>query len=518
VQQGSDQMDEQPDDGKLGEHQQGHEHPSDHAVFLWLIHQDLHCWYPRSNVVKALGLPAISTGNQIGATALIDRCRNSFEGALAISIFMFCTGIENSIPTIDHGRTRIDEMESCGFYARWREDFHLVREMGIDTLRYGPPLHRTLLGPGKHDWAFADETFAELHRLNIIPIVDLCHFGVPDWLGNFQNPDFPACFAAYARAFAERFSWVQLYTPINEMYICALFSARYGWWNEQLSTDQAFVTALKNIVKANVLAMSSILEVRPDAIFVQSESTEYFHAENPEAIGPAEVYNSMRFLSLDLNYGRRVDSEMYEFMMDNGMTREEYHFFLNHRLKQHCIMGNDYYITNEHRVTPDGATEASGEIFGYDEITRQYYERYRLPVMHTETNYLEGPTGREAVDWLWKEWANVLRVRNNGVPVVGFTWYSLTDQMDWDTALRENNNRPYPVGLYDLDRRIRPVGRAYKKLIADWRDVLPTESICLVVPVVRPDEAEGLAARNQLRRAMDRMHRVPTEPTTPEND
>ena len=54
-----------------------------------------------------------------------------------------------------------------------------------------------------------------------MPIVDLCHFGVPDWIGNFQNPDFPELFAGYARAFAERFPWVQLYTPVNEMFICA---------------------------------------------------------------------------------------------------------------------------------------------------------------------------------------------------------------------------------------------------------------------------------------------------------
>ena len=68
------------------------------------------------------------------------------------------------------------------------------------------------------------------------------------------------------------------------------------------------------------------------------------------------------------------------------MTREEYHFFLGNRLKQHCIMGNDYYVTNEHRVFADGRTRPSGEVFGYDEITWQYYDRYRLPVMHTETN------------------------------------------------------------------------------------------------------------------------------------
>lgn len=83
---------------------------------------------------------------------------------------------------------------------------------------------------------------------------------------------------------------------------------------------------------------------------------------------------------------------------------------------------------------PDGRSWAAGDVFGYDEIARQYYDRYRLPVMHTETNLAQGPAGDEAVQWLWKQWANVLRVRNDGVPTVGFTWYSLTDQVDWDRA------------------------------------------------------------------------------------
>src|SRR5947199_546324 len=164
--------------------------------------------------------------------------------------FMFATGIENSIPTIQQGRVRIDEMEKCRHYQYWREDLQLVEELGICFLRYGPPLHRTFLGPGRYDWSFADETFLDLKRRNMMPITDLCHFGVPDWIGNFQNPDFPELFGAYARAFAERFPWVQLYTPVNEMYVCALFSGRYGWWNEQLRSDRAFVTALKNVVRA----------------------------------------------------------------------------------------------------------------------------------------------------------------------------------------------------------------------------------------------------------------------------
>jgi beta-glucosidase len=430
--------------------------------------------------------------------------------------FLFATGIENSYPTIRNGAYRVDEMESCGHYDRWREDFELVEQMGIHFLRYGPAIHRTWTGDGRYDWDFPDQTFNDLRRRDIVAIADLCHFGVPDWVGNFQNGDFPRLFARYARDFAKRYRWVQLYTPINEMFICATFSAAYGWWNEQLADDRSFVTALKNIARANVMAMQAILDERPDAIFIQSESSEYFHADSPAAIKPAEILNARRFLALDLNYGRRVNSEMYEFLMDNGMTRDEYHFFLHHRLKHHCIMGNDYYVTNEHRVAPDGSTRGSGEVFGYDEITWQYYDRYKLPVMHTETNFEQGANGDEAVFWLWKEWANVLQVRNSGIPIVGFTWFSLTDQKDWDSALRDPVGRVGPVGLFDLDRRIRPVGEAYKTLIREWREVLPTQSVCLSVPVVPPSEDDESWARRARERAREERGALPTAPSNAE--
>jgi hypothetical protein len=65
------------------------------------------------------------------------------------------------------------------------------------------------------------------------------------------------------------------------------------------------------------------------------------------------------------------------------------------------------------------------------------------------------------------------------VPIVGFTWYSLTDQVDWDIALREERGTVNPLGLVDLDRQLRPVGEAYRQLVAQWREILPAESLCV---------------------------------------
>lgn len=411
--------------------------------------------------------------------------------------FMFATGIENSSPTIRlrSGEThRVDEMAKTSHYARWREDFALVRELGLEYLRYGPPYYRTHIGPGQYDWSFADEAFAELRRLGVTPIVDLCHFGVPDWVGDFQNADWPRDFAEYARAFAVRYPWLRLYTPVNEIFIAALFSGLYGWWNERLTSDRGFVTAIKHLSQANRRAMRAIREVTPLATFVQSESTEYFHAEEPCCEPLVAFLNERRFLALDLTYGHPVSVPIYRHLLEHGMSAAEYDWFLADPMKARCVLGNDYYATNEHEVHGDGSLSPAGEIFGYYVITRQYYDRYKLPVMHTETNVAEPA----ATGWLKKEWANMVQLRRDGVPIMGFTWYSLTDQVDWDSALRENDGRVNALGLYDLDRRIRPVGEAYRHLVERWRGILPMESACLTVCA---EECCQATAAAQLRRA-----------------
>lgn len=390
--------------------------------------------------------------------------------------FLFATGIENSYPTIvlPNGKTkRVDEMERTRHYRRWREDFRLVNDLGIEYLRYGPPYYSTHVGPDRYDWSIADETFAALREFGIIPIVDLCHFGVPDWVGGFQNDEWPELFAGYAEAFLRRFPWVRLITPVNEITIAAINSGKNGWWNERLTTDRGFATALKNLCRANLLAMRAMLKVNPELIFIQSEATQDFHADEPAAMAHTAFLNERRFLALDLTYGHPLGASVADYLLDNGWLREDYRWFLEHHERDHCIMGNDYYATNEHTVSADGTAHKSGEVFGFYVIARQYYERYHLPVMHTETNSL----GREnPVHWLRQQWQNLHRLKLDGVPIIGFTWYSLTDQVDWDSSLREYRGNVNPVGLFDLDRKIRPVGKEYKKLIEKWRNISPTEN------------------------------------------
>jgi beta-glucosidase/6-phospho-beta-glucosidase/beta-galactosidase len=377
--------------------------------------------------------------------------------------FIFATGIECSYPTIDRGKWRRDEMEATGHYRHWQTDFALAREIGATHLRYGPPLYILFRAPGVYAWEVVDEVMAELEASGPEPIIDLCHFGVPTWLGDFQNPEIADALGAYAAAFAERYPWVRFYTPVNEMYVCARMSALDGTWNEQLRDEGAFVTAVFNLASASVQMTDAVLRARPDAVFINSESSEFYQACCPDP--PIETHarfeNERRFLPLDLIYGHEVSDVMMRYLRDHG-AEERYRQFLTRAVPRRSVLGVDYYEWNERLVDANKRSLALGELFGWYVIANQYWERYRRPMMHTETNRVDAA---DAPRWLWRQWHNVQLLRRSGVPLVGFTWYSLTDQVDWARGLARAVGNVDPVGLFDLNRDARTVGLSYKHLV-----------------------------------------------------
>ena len=406
--------------------------------------------------------------------------------------FLFATGIECSYPTLDGGRWRMDEMEACGHYRHWREDLGLVRSLGLRYLRYGPPLHLISQGPAHYDWSFTDEVMVEMERLGIAPIMDLCHFGLPDWLQNFQNPEVPQALVEYARAFARRYPSVRFYTPVNEMYVCAKLSALDGLWNEQRRDERSFLTAVRHMAKASVLMMQAIAAERPDAVFINSESGEFFQpcCPDPDIRRIADFENERRFLPLDLLYARSVSTSMRAYLAEHGMPAEEYAWFMRQDVSRRAVLGVDYYEWNEKLIDSNGRAQTLGELFGWFAVASQYYERYRRPMMHTETNRMDA---RDGPRWLWRQWHNVQLIRRGGVHVVGFTWYSLTDQVDWNVALSQPLGNVNPVGLFDLNRDARTVGLAYHHLIGLYGEEMAKDP--LIETVLR--EAATRAAQGK---------------------
>lgn len=373
--------------------------------------------------------------------------------------FVVAAGVECSAPVIAGG-IRMDELRATGHWDRVESDLAQIAASGIRSLRYGVPFHVVAADPARLDWAWTDRAFAALRASGIDPIADLLHFGLPDDLEGFIDPRLPDRFAAYVAAFVERYPWVRAFTPVNEPFVSAVFSARNGWWNERRTDDRSFALAIDRVSECVVRAMAIIRAARPDAVFLQSDACEGYLPADAAALPEATFRNALRFVTFDLSYGRRPAPVVVDWLAANGIGEERLAWFAANGSTEGCIVGHDYYAGNEWVVAADGAMRQATERQGYAALAREYHAHLGLPFMLSETNF-EGP---DAPDWLAETWNAALGLRLEGLPIRGYCWYGFIDHVDWDTCLREPNGRQNPCGLVGLDRRPHPVGERYQAL------------------------------------------------------
>ncbi len=390
---------------------------------------------------------------------------------------IFMTGIESSDPWVDN-RRRNQLKEAHDFYEHYQQRLRNIKELGVNWLRFGLPYSEAHPAPRVYEFTMFEKVEAECRSLGITLVADMLHFGLPEWMhaGNpdapfFQNPNFPELFAEYAKVFAERFPEVRYFTVVNEPFVTAHFSAKLGIWNEKLvglgNNNSAFIRAICNIAKAAVLGREAIEGVRkkqhkPAPIFVQNESFEKAFAEAGSGReAEAENFNLRRFAALDLIFGI-YDSTMETFLAGQGISRDEYWWFMNHGSRQRVILGIDHYPWCIHTYGKESTRDHTPhDPYRLYELSVEYYKRYQVPLLHTEIN-------------AWPEFAkemclltylDLLRLRNEGIPVVGMTWYGDEYQVGWHHGLvGPGGFEETPVGLY-YKGAAQPVAETFKRLL-----------------------------------------------------
>lgn len=383
--------------------------------------------------------------------------------------FLFATAIDNACP-LDSRGIRVDQMDRSGHYARWEEDFELVRSLGVGGLRYGPAYYRTHIGPDHFDWDVVEEPMQALETSGLTVIAELCRFGVPGWLGGFQDPAFPVLFAEYARAFARRYPWIRHFTPVSEIFLAARMSGLEGEWNERGRSEASFVSALRNLCMAHELAVEGILAERPDALIVQSEGAEHAHPAGRGAASACERWNQLRLLALDLTLGHELAPGMGGLLQENGVTSNDLSFFRERRAHGQRVLGLVYHRDSERRMSAGGRVTTAHDGLGFARLASEYWQRYRLPLLHYGTWH---PV-RQGSAWLASQWEQLLSLRAAGVPLEGFVWSALVDHLAMLGVDPEGGDRcrAEAVGLYTLQRQPTVVAEEYARLIQRWAPVV----------------------------------------------
>jgi beta-glucosidase len=375
--------------------------------------------------------------------------------------FVVATGIECSAPLVAGG-VRQDELVLTKHVDRFAEDFAITADLGIRTIRYGIPFHLVAADPADLDWRWTDAALGSLRDAGLTPVADLLHFGLPARLWGFGDAGVVEVYTRFVEAFVARYPWIRHYTPVNEPWISATFSAREGMWNERRRDERSHVAALDHLLQCDVVGMEIVRAARPDAVFLQSDACERWvpGSDQDAVVEEAALRNDLRFAPFELAYGRSAGAYATDWLLRNGLPESRLVWLAEHGSDAGCIVGHDYYHGNHREIFAPGRSRSIAPDPGYGPLAREFHDRLQLPFFLAETNR----TAEEAVDWLTDVWNDAVELADDGLPIRGVCWYSLTDQVDWDTCLAEVNGRVNSLGLVDLDRQARPVFGLYREL------------------------------------------------------
>ena len=380
--------------------------------------------------------------------------------------FAVACGEEGSDPTVLHDGAvvRVDELAASRHLEQQEDDLAAVRDLGVRIWRYGMPWRLSEPAPGHYDWTLWDRALDSCARHGLVPVIDLCHFGLPDHYGGFCDPGWVDGFGRYVEAFIARYADPLFFTPVNEPMITAMCSGFLGFWNDRRASRDDYFTALAHVTLANLEAMARITADRP-AWWIGAEGFGCHIAATPEDEPAANETRALEQLVWDLHLGVTPRPEVADVDRVDPTILGRIEILAGSTAR--VVAGHDFYpvsvTVHGERTEPLTIDE---RVAAYEREATAWYERYQLPFWVAETSNL----GLDVADgpvWLATLVAALDRLRADGLPARGLCWYSRGDQVDWQTMLTRPVGAITEVGLFDAQRRARPVATDYARLAAE---------------------------------------------------
>ncbi len=397
-------------------------------------------------------------------------------------------GVECTVNRV--GDVFFDQTKKSGHHSRI-EDLDLFAELGITSLRF--PVLWERVAPDNlenADWLWTDRYLKRLRQLNIEPIAGFLHHGSGPRDTSLVDPTFPDRFAEFASKAAERYPWIESYTPINEPLTTARFSGLYGFWYPHAKNNRTFARALLGQCRATVLAMRAIRRINPHAKLVQTEDLGKTYS-TAKLDYQAKFENERRWLTFDLLNGRLNGKHpMRKFLQRYaGIEDAELDWFLENPCPPD-IIGFNYYLTSERYLDenienyagyPIGGNERHSYVdveavrvkleqpIGLKVLLREAWERYKLPLAITEAHL--GCTREEQLRWLLEILETAGELKREAIDLRAVTVWSLLGSYDWNSLLTKFQNH-YEPGAFDVRGGV-PRPTALTKLlksIADGRE------------------------------------------------
>lgn len=378
--------------------------------------------------------------------------------------FAVASGEEASDPVVSHdgADVRVDQLALSRHLENQDADLAAVAGLGVDLWRYGMPWRLTEVDQGTYDWTLWDKALAACETHELTPIIDLCHFGLPDHYSGFCDRDWVEGFTRYVDAFLGRYREPMFFTPVNEPMITAMCSGYLGFWNDRRSSRADYMVALANLTLANLEGIARVASDR-SGWWIGAEGFGTHIAASAEDQADADDARALEQLVWDLHFGiepRPEVADVASVVPDATLSQIDALAGPTDRV----IAGHDVYpvsfTLHGQRETPLSITERTE---AYEAEARAWFQRYGRPFWVAETSNL-GLEVEDGPRWLAELTGALDRLRSDKVPARGICWYSRGDQHDWQTMLTAPVGDVTEVGLFDVGRNARPVADDFADL------------------------------------------------------
>ncbi|MFL5814985.1 MAG: family 1 glycosylhydrolase [Bdellovibrionia bacterium] len=379
------------------------------------------------------------------------------------------------------GDTYFDQLKYNGHDHRI-EDLDRFAEYGFTALRY-PFIWERIAPNGLNsvDWSWADARLKRLKELNIRPIAGFVHHGSGPRDTSLLDPDFGPKLSKYAALFAQRYPWVEDYTPINEQFTTARFSALYGVWYPHAKDNLSCFRALMNECRGTILSMREIRKVNPKARLIQ---TDDLGKASGTAITQHQVdyENERRWIGWDLLCGR-VNPEhfMWKHLLNFGVQEHELRWFEENACPPDILGINHYPLSNRHLdermerypawshggngrdtyADVESVRIADASFISPETIFREAWQRYQIPIAITEVHI--DAAREDQMRWYQEIWSSAQRLNEEGADIRAITAWGLLGHFDWHCLVSRCEGY-YESGVFDL-RSPKPRPTALAKML-----------------------------------------------------
>ena len=362
--------------------------------------------------------------------------------------------VEGKVKHGENGNT------ACDHYHHYKEDVALMKQIGLKSYRFSVSWPRVMPEPGvinEKGLQFYIDLVDELVNAGIVPMCTLFHWNLPMWAhewGGWASEKTIEYFEQYTSVIVDALSnkvsyWMTLNEP--QCFIgCGYWAGSHAPFLK-LTTDE-----VKKITRVVMLAHGKAAQViRKNAkttphigyaptcdVWVPTDDSE-------EAIANAKAQTfrdeanpfTMIWWSDPIVLGQLPESLQDTLTEEDMKTIHQPLDFYAYNVYSSSNYGGDAFALNPD-VTPGLARTTMDWVIEPRVLywaTKFFYERYQLPILISENGMANGDfvmlDGKvhdpQRTDYLVRYLMELKKAIDDGVPVIGYQYWSIMDNFEW---------------------------------------------------------------------------------------